>query len=96
MELKVASEPTDQTIAHLSVKAEERLAICDRSGLPQLRKTFPIKKNTVWNRARPAGSSRITRLPAEYSRAWGFSPDKRGRSVFLLRETFSQWKAPML
>ena len=44
MELKVASEPTDQTIADLRVKAEECLAICDRSELPQLRKTFPILK----------------------------------------------------
>lgn len=100
MELKVASEPTDQTIADLRVKAEECLAVCDRSELPQLRKTFPIlkkKKNTVWNRARPTGSRIITRLPAEYSRAWVFFlPDKRGRSVFLLIETFCQWKAPIL
>lgn len=44
MELKVASEPTDQTIADLRVKAEECLAVCDRSELPQLRKTFPILK----------------------------------------------------
>ena len=44
MELKVASEPTDQTIADLRVKAEECLAICDRRELPQLRKTFPILK----------------------------------------------------
>ena len=42
MELKVASEPTNQTIAALRVKAEGRLAICDRSELPQFRKTFPI------------------------------------------------------
>ena len=44
MELKVASEPTDQTIADLRVKTEECLAVCDRSELPQLRKTFPILK----------------------------------------------------
>lgn len=73
MELKVASEPTDQTIATLRVKAEGCLGISDRSELPQFRQTFPIwKRNTVWNRARPTGSRIITRLPAEYLRAWVF------------------------
>lgn len=39
MGLKVAPEPTEQ-IAHLRIKAEKCLEICDKSRVLQLRETF--------------------------------------------------------